>query len=90
MNNVIDVEAIRSKVKDYVAANSILEVGTKLTDDTDIFLQGYLDSYGFVEMVKYLENEFKITFADGELVSGQLKTIANISRLVSLKVNGDK
>lgn len=87
MNNATTLDAIETKVKKYLASNSLTEFGGKVTADTDLFEEGFVDSFGYIELVKYLEKDFQIRFTDDELVSNQLNTLNNIIKMVQSKVN---
>lgn len=87
MNNAATSETIESTVKKYLASNSLTEFGGKVTENTDLFEEGFIDSFGYIELVKFLEKEFQIRFTDDELVSNQLNTLNNITNMVQSKVN---
>lgn len=82
---VQSIESLEIKVREFLAGNSLADI-SQASADTDLFKQGYVDSYGYIEMIKFLEAEFRIRFSDDELVSGSLNTIANVARLVSQKL----
>lgn len=82
------ISETESKIRQYLAANSLAEFGKNVTDETNLFKQGYLDSYGYVELIQYLEKEFKIKFTNEELVSNQLNSLRNITNLVQSKLDG--
>lgn len=87
MNNATTSDALEATVKKYLASNSLAEFGGKVTADTDLFEEGFIDSFGYIELVKFLEKEFQIRFTDDELVSNQLNTLNNIVRMVQSKLN---
>ncbi len=50
---------------------------------------GILDSLGVLEVVTYLEQEFKISLTDEDLVPENFQTIENITQFVQRKSNGE-
>lgn len=58
-----------------------------LTPDLDLFREGIIDSFGFVELVTFLETQFKVKFDNEDLVSDNLNTISNIVKTVAGKAN---
>jgi D-alanine--poly(phosphoribitol) ligase subunit 2 len=53
--------------------------------DTDLFDVGLIDSYGFVDLVAFIERTFGISLDDDELTSPEMSTLSGIVRLISLK-----
>lgn len=86
-NTIRDITATEAKIKQYLAANSLAEFGAGVTENSDLFKEGFLDSYGYIELVKFLEKEFQIKFTDQELVSNQLNTLRNITSMVQDKLD---
>lgn len=54
-------------------------------ENTDLFQEGLIDSFGFVELVVYLEKTFSIHFEESEFTSNGLNTVANIVATVKRK-----
>lgn len=57
--------------------------------DTDSFLKNRLiDSTGMMELVAFIESEFRIKAADTELVPDNLDSIENLVRYIGRKQKG--
>lgn len=84
MNNGT-IALVTDKVKAYVLEETFAD-GGKIDDGTLVFKEGYFDSMGFVKLVSYLENEFKIKISDEDLVESNFESINAISEFVSKKV----
>jgi acyl carrier protein len=76
---------VADKVKSYVLEETFAD-GGKINNETLVFKEGFFDSMGFVRLVSYLENEFKIRISDDDLVESNLESINAISDFVSKKV----
>jgi acyl carrier protein len=76
---------VADKVKAYVLEETFAD-GGKLDNETMVFKEGYFDSMGFVKLVSYLENEFKIRITDADLVETNFESINAISNFVTKKV----
>jgi D-alanine--poly(phosphoribitol) ligase subunit 2 len=86
-NTTKDASLTQDKIKQYLATNSLVEFDSAVTEDSDLFKEGFIDSFGYIELVKYLEKEFQIRFTDEELVSNQLNTLKNITCMVHSKID---
>lgn len=76
---------VTDKVKAYVLEETFAD-GGKIDNETMVFKEGYFDSMGFVKLVSYLENEFRIRITDEDLVETNFESINAISNFVSKKV----
>jgi len=53
-----------------------------LTEDTDLFKGGYVNSLFAIEMVMYLEDTFKIKIKNQDINEKNFKTIRSIAEVV--------
>ena len=58
-----------------------------MNDKTDLFEEGYVDSFGFVELISFLESEFDIHFDEDLMLDLRLASIGGISNVVSENIN---
>ena len=56
-----------------------------LADDEDIFALGFVNSLLAMQLVNFVEKEFKITVDDDDLDLDNFRTITSIDRLVARK-----
>lgn len=58
-------------------------------EDTDPLLEsGLIDSMGVLDLVAFIETEFKVTVDDEELIPDNFQNIARIAAFVEKKRNG--
>lgn len=86
-NTTRDASHTQEKIKQYLATNSLAEFDAGVTENSDLFKEGFIDSFGYIELVKFLEKEFQIRFTDEELISNQLNTLKNITCMVHSKID---
>lgn len=77
---------IAGKIRSYVLEETFAENG-KINDETMVFREGYFDSMGFVRLISFLENEFRIKIRDEDLVEKNFESINAISNFVSEKLS---
>ncbi len=63
----------------------LITFGDEVTQDTDLFEAGLVDSYGFVDLVSFIEGTFGITLDEDDLESPEMATLAGIERLIRHK-----
>jgi acyl carrier protein len=82
---------MHEKIRSYLAGTLLIELGdgpSRVREDQNLFDAGLIDSFAFVELVGFLEREFKIKITDGEALSDALSSYANITAFVEGKVRG--
>jgi acyl carrier protein len=80
----IDTGAIKDKVRTYI--NQTVHVDkNKIKDSSLIFKEGFLDSMGFIVLIAFLEEEFKIKTNDSDLIEENFESINAITDFVTRK-----
>jgi acyl carrier protein len=69
----------------YLEEQLLIEFGGEIGPDTDLFEAGVLDSFGLIELVKFIEKEFAISIEDEEIASPALASLAGMTALVERK-----
>ena len=82
-----DTIAIKSKVKEYIQQATFVDKD-KIKDDSLIFKEGYFDSMGFVVLITFLEENFKIKTTDSDLVEENFESINAITDFI-IRKNGN-
>lgn len=78
------MDSISSAIRTFVQNNFLFGKEPTFSDEDSFLEQGIIDSTG-VELVTFLEDEYKISVADEELVPENLDSIANVVRFVASK-----
>ncbi len=77
------------KIRQYLAETLLIEFGddpSAVAEDANLFESGLIDSFGFVQLVAFLEKTFDITISDDEVLSDALSSFAKIRSFVEIKV----
>ncbi len=75
---------IQDELFAYIKENTFKETES-LTSDTMIFTEGILDSMGFALLLDFLEQNFKITAEDSDLVEENFESIDAITEYITRK-----
>jgi acyl carrier protein len=79
-----DLERIKNEVRQFILNTSYVSEDI-LDYDTLIFTQGIMDSMGFMSLVTYLDEHFKVKVNDSELIESNFESIDAISDYVMRK-----
>jgi acyl carrier protein len=71
--------AVENEIRTFLAQNFPLgDDPSRLASDASLIEAGIIDSTGVLELVGFLEENYRITIADEELLPENLDTIENI------------
>jgi acyl carrier protein len=63
----------------------LFEFGGDIADDTDLFKAGVIDSFGYIQMIDYLQAEFGIVFEDEDMLTNIMVSLDRIVETVTAK-----
>jgi acyl carrier protein len=66
----------------FLASTFLFELGGEVGPQTNLFRAGLIDSFGFVELVRFLESELGVAVTDEDLMGGRLTSYEGIVDLV--------
>lgn len=86
---MVEIPALQTQIRDFVQKQFLVDFGQNLTEETDLFDAGVIDSYGFIELVSFLEKSYNITLGDDDLASPSMSTVAGIAQMVATRQKCD-
>jgi len=78
------IEQIKQKVKEFIKETSYISE-EQISNDSLIFVEGIMDSMGFISIIDFLEESFSVTANDNELVESNFESIDAISNFIFRK-----
>jgi len=72
-------------ITDFLEETFLFEFDIDVTADEDLFKAGIIDSFGYVQLIKFLKTEFNITISEEELMSNILISKNKIIEFVQAK-----
>jgi len=79
------------KIRAFIEEQFLVEFDDDdFPEDTNLFKEGVMDSFGYVQLCRFLEREFAITFTEAEMTGNVLVSLTQIRDTVTakLKQNG--
>lgn len=77
---------IENKIREFIIKNLYYTEGTALSDDTSFLAEGVIDSMGAMELVAFVESEFRIKVEMSEVVVKNFDSIRKLSNFVRRKL----
>lgn len=84
-------EEIRSEIRNFVQRRfAIPEDDPDFSEEIDLFNYGYIDSIGAVELITFVQREFKIEVAAADWAFVSLNSINAIASFVADRLQKEK
>lgn len=66
----IDAEMTRAEslIRIFLEQSLLVDFEEGVDSDSDLFRLGLIDSYGYIEIIRFIESAFDVTFKDSELL----------------------
>ncbi|NPV83076.1 MAG: acyl carrier protein [Candidatus Aminicenantes bacterium] len=77
---------VRDEVKKFILEKFLFNCSDQLDDDMSLIETNTVDSVGMLEIVSFIENNFKIKVEDEELTAENLDSINRIARFIERKL----
>lgn len=79
--------AYMETVRSFIVDNFLFGDGAQLTQDTSFLEDGIVDSTGILELVTFLEETFRITVEDDEMVPENMDSVNRIVSYLEKKLS---
>jgi acyl carrier protein len=81
--------SVKDQIRKFITENFYLPDPAALADDASLLDQGIIDSTGVLEIIGFLEDAFRISIEDSEMVPENLDSIERITSFVTGKCEAD-
>jgi acyl carrier protein len=75
----------KSQIRQFIVSNYYVPDPGALSDGASLLESGIIDSTGVIEVISFIEETFKVTVDDAEMIPENLDSIAKIDAYVSRK-----
>lgn len=80
-----DAQNMEKKVIRFVREALLVEYNDEITTKSNLFEIGAIDSFSFVELITFLENECHVKITDRDVLSGDLSSVESIITFLKKK-----
>ncbi|KND23720.1 acyl carrier protein [Streptomyces europaeiscabiei] len=80
------------RLQNMIEEQFLVEFDEELTDRSDLFKAGVIDSFGYVQLLGSIEEEFSIQLKDEDFLKDILTSLESIDAFVAKKIaeRGDR
>jgi acyl carrier protein len=76
--------SVKERVRQFIAENFYVDEA-ELGDDVSLISGGFVDSTGILEVITFLESEYRFRISEREMTPENLETIGRIASFVAGK-----
>jgi acyl carrier protein len=81
------MQTIQDEVRTFIIDNFLFgQRSSDLTDDSSFLESGVIDSTGVLELIGFIEQRYKVTIADDELVPANLDSVSRVTNFIQRKL----
>ena len=80
-------ETVRQGILAFIR-NEIAYPGAEVSEETDLFDSGVLDSLALLRLIMHLESAYSITFSPDDLSSSAFARVPSLSSLIVQRIEG--
>jgi len=80
---------VKSQIVAYMERVFLVRFDADITDSTDLFKAGIIDSHGYIQLMQFIQRTFQVRFSRDELLSGVITSLSGIVGVVEAKLDRD-
>jgi acyl carrier protein len=72
-------------LKKYLSEELLISFETDVDEDSDLFQLGFLDSYSYIKLIRFIETTFDLQFEAEEMLSTVTTSLSGLVMLIEQK-----
>lgn len=73
------------KIRAFIEEQFLIEFDESFPEDSDLFKEGVMDSFGYVQLCRFLEKEYGFRFSEAEMTGNVLVSLTQVRAFVARK-----
>ncbi|MEM8730223.1 MAG: acyl carrier protein [Pseudomonadota bacterium] len=78
----MNIQDATLKVQSFISSEFLVEFGNEINAKTDLFEDEIIDSFGFIELITFIETEFDVKLSDDDMASPEIGSVAGIVDII--------
>ena len=75
-----------ARIADYVETQFLVTLDEDFTPDTNLFEAGIMDSFGYVQLIGFLQTEFGVTLGDDDYLTNVMVSLTRMTDAVTARL----
>lgn len=73
------------KIKSFLEERFLVEFNDEITEDTDLFKAGVIESKGYMSIIKFIREDLSVEMTDEDLFTNVFASLSNIVDFIDKK-----
>lgn len=73
------------KIRAFIEEQFLIEYDESFPEETNLFKEGVMDSFGYVQLCRFLEQEYGFRFTEAEMTGDVLVSLTQVRAFVARK-----
>lgn len=73
------------KIRAFIEEQFLIEFDESFPEDSNLFKEGVMDSFGYVQLCRFLEKEYGFRFSEAEMTGNVLVSLTQVRAFVARK-----
>lgn len=78
--------SVTDRIAAFVEEQFLVTFGEDVTPDTNLFSAGVMDSFGYVQLVTFLQREFGLSLGDDEILNNVMVSLSSMAKTVNARL----
>lgn len=80
------MDTVTPRIAHYIEEQFLVTFGEDFDVDTNLFEAGIMDSFGYVQLLGFLQSEFQLTLEDDEFLTNVMSSLRRMVAAASAKL----
>ncbi|MFM0340188.1 acyl carrier protein [Paraburkholderia fungorum] len=76
---------MKHELKQYLQTHFLFEFNDQITEDSNLFEAGILDSFGYIHLIHHIEQQYDVRFGDDDVANASMTSLAQIVAVMIAK-----
>lgn len=81
------MDEVKSVIATYIEDQFLVTYGADFQGDTNLFESGIMDSYGYVQLVEFLQRNFDVVLSDDEFLTNVMGSMDRMSDTIQSRLS---
>ena len=78
---------MNDKIREYIEQRFLIEFDASFPEETDLFKEGVMDSFGYIQLCRFLEKEYSFRFTEEEMAGNVLTSLTRVREYIARKTS---
>jgi D-alanine--poly(phosphoribitol) ligase subunit 2 len=79
------LDGFEPSIKEFLEQHLLVDFDDQIDRESDLFREGLIDSFGYIEVIRFIERRFEVSIDDEEILLGIETSLRGLAELAQRK-----